>query len=170
MAITAWPFQTNIRLSSYVLTMCFQGHGQSQRPFAFLRLVYIGETQWALPALTKMLHNHLRLSGDCMQQTSQLINWWKTHARLWHVDRTRPGLTRAAFRDLLFPAGLSAAYYDSQEVLILRNSPGTKQAPVSSITQHAVEPTALALGPPLLHVESDALGVRDCWGAEMFAV
>lgn len=74
MTTTSWPFQTNIRLSSYTLTMCFQGHGPSQRPFAFLRVVYVGEPPRALPALTKMLHNHLRLSGDCMQQTSQLIN------------------------------------------------------------------------------------------------
>lgn len=74
MTTTAWPFQTNIRSSSYALTMCFQGHGPSQRPFAFLRVVYVGEPPRALPALTKMLHNHLRLSGDCMQQTSQLIN------------------------------------------------------------------------------------------------
>lgn len=74
MTTTAWPFQTNIRSSSYVPTMCFQGHGPSQRPFAFLRMVYVGERPGAFSALTKMLHNRSRLSGDCMQQTSQLIN------------------------------------------------------------------------------------------------
>lgn len=86
------------------------------------------------------------------------------------MDHTRPGLARVAFRDLLFPVGLSAAYYDSLEVLILCNSSGTKQAPVSSIAQHATEPTALTLGPPLRHVESDVVGVCDCSGAEMFVV
>lgn len=74
MTTTVWPFQTNIRSSLCVPTLCFQGHGPSQRPFTFLCMVYDGERPGALLALTKMLHNRSRSSGDGMQQTSQLIN------------------------------------------------------------------------------------------------
>lgn len=66
MTTTSQPFQINIKF------VCANNVFSVSQP-KFIHIPAHGLC-WRALSKKKMLHNHLRLSGDCMQQTSKLIN------------------------------------------------------------------------------------------------